>query len=83
VSDLPAGFDAVYRCKNHPERDATSPLCDRWCDECREEARHRWVEHAIRKDQRERIEGRPRHGFARYEDRTDTDREQPKEQIEQ
>ena len=80
---LPAGFDGVYRCKRHPERDAVAPLALRKCAQCHEDAINAYANAMVKRDQRDRLEGKPRYGFARYEDRTDTDREQPKEKIEQ
>ena len=82
MSDVPAGFDAVYRCKRHPERDVED-LISMLCAQCCEDRVNNYANAMVKKDQRERLEGRKVYGFARYEDRTDTDREQPKEQIEQ
>ena len=50
---LPPGFDGLYRCKNHPERDAVSPIALRWCEQCHDDARARYAEqHAFKPQQR-------------------------------
>lgn len=49
MSDLPPGFDGVYRCKNHAERDAVAPIALRWCAECHEIAKRNHAEqHAFK-----------------------------------
>ena len=82
MSDIPPGFDTPYRCKLHPERDVED-LIGMLCAQCCEDRVNNYANAMVKKDQREHLEGRKVYGYARYEDRTDTDREQPKEQIEQ
>ena len=83
TSDIPAGFDTPYRCKNHPERDAVAPVVWLHCQECAENAVNAYANAMVKKDQRERIEGRPRHGWSRFDDRSDTDRKPKMQEIEE
>ena len=59
MSDLPPGFDAVYRCSRHPEREVVAPIACRRCQECHDEALHRYSEFKIREDQDKRLHGDP------------------------
>ena len=63
IPPLPDGFNAVYRCKNHPERDAVAPIACRRCEECRYEALHNYAEVKMREEQQLRHEGRPEHDW--------------------
>jgi hypothetical protein len=36
---IPEGFNGVYRCKHHPEREVADPMALRLCAECMEAAR--------------------------------------------
>ena len=48
---LPAGFDGVYRCKRHPEREAVAPIALRLCAQCLEDAHARYADYdALRED---------------------------------
>ena len=44
MSDLPAGFDGIYRCKRHPERNAVAPIALRWCQQCLDDAHARYAD---------------------------------------
>jgi hypothetical protein len=39
ADNLPEGFNGVYRCKHHPEREVADPMALRLCDECMAAAR--------------------------------------------
>jgi hypothetical protein len=54
--NLPSGFDGVYRCKNHADREP-NPISGKLCAECHEAAINAYVEKMIRNDQRDRLEG--------------------------
>jgi hypothetical protein len=38
LSDLPPGFDCVYRCSTHPDREVVTPIACRRCQECHDDA---------------------------------------------
>ena len=40
----PEGFDGVYPCRQHPEREATPPIALRLCQECHEDAKRNYAE---------------------------------------
>lgn len=40
---LPPGFDGVYRCTAHPEREVVVPIACRRCQECKEAAQRMYA----------------------------------------
>ena len=59
MSALPAGFDALYHCKNHAEREASDPIALRLCPECHEQAMRNYVDFWMASDKVTRLEGDP------------------------
>lgn len=43
MNEIPPGFDGLYRCKRHPERDAVAPIAMRWCEQCLDDAKARYA----------------------------------------
>lgn len=44
INDLPPGFDGVYRCTAHPDREVVAPIACRRCQECKEQAQRHYAE---------------------------------------
>ena len=44
MSYAPAGFDGIYRCKRHAERDAVAPIALRCCRQCLDDALARYAD---------------------------------------
>ncbi len=55
MNDIPAGFDAIYRCDKHPDREVVVPIACRRCQECKEDAQRAYAE-KIERDPRWRPE---------------------------
>jgi hypothetical protein len=45
VSELPSGFDGVYSCQKHPEREVVAPIACRRCQECHDNACRNYAEY--------------------------------------
>lgn len=43
MNTLPPGFDAVYRCTKHPDREVVVPIACRRCQECKEQAQRNYA----------------------------------------
>lgn len=56
---LPPGFDGVYRCTRHPDREVVAPIACRRCQECHDLALLNYGEHMMREDQWKRLHGDP------------------------
>lgn len=48
-ANVPPGFDAVYRCKNHPDREP-NPISGKLCAECHAAAVNAYAEEMIRQE---------------------------------
>jgi hypothetical protein len=61
VNDIPPGFDGVYRCTKHPDREVVVPIACRRCAECAEDVVNYYANAMVKHDKLQRDIGRPEH----------------------
>ncbi len=66
MNDVPPGFDGVYRCEKHPDREVVVPIACRRCQECKEDAQRAYAEKIARDPQ-----WRPEHDLTPWGERLD------------
>jgi hypothetical protein len=59
--NLPAGFNGVYRCTKHREREVVTPIACRRCAECAENIVNDFANAMVKQDQLQRHIGRQEH----------------------
>jgi hypothetical protein len=61
AEQLPEGFNGVYRCTKHPDREVVAPVACNRCQECAEDIVNAYANAMVKHDQAQRHIGRQEH----------------------